>query len=277
VNPSAAPRWHSLRVRVRSAATAMTTNTSSQLHLLADVSRSLATFTDLDELVHFATQRTRELFEAEGCALLILDETRGEFCFPVSSQRQSGVSAEALAEIRFPADRGIAGWVLSHDESALVPDTASDARFYDAVDRKTTMRTRSLLCSPLRTRTGNIGVLEIVNPGAGHLEPADLEFLDILASEIGVAYEKAALYRALEREVLDLRGFCRTAGVVLSGIGVLLAAAATFYHRARVLPWEELPTRRGFLIGALCVTIGIVLIGVGRGWWVARRGSPHAA
>ena len=40
----------------------MTTNTSSQLHLLADVSRSLATFTDLDELVQFATQRTRELF-----------------------------------------------------------------------------------------------------------------------------------------------------------------------------------------------------------------------
>ena len=164
--------------------------------------------------MHFATQRTRELFEAEGCALLLLDEARGEFCFPVSSQRQSGASAETLAEIRFPADRGIAGWVLSHDESALVPDTASDARFYDAVDRKTTMRTRSPCVAALRTRTGNIGVIEIVNPGADTSSPPTLSS-STFASEIGVAYEKAVLYRALAREVLDLRGFCRTAGVAL--------------------------------------------------------------
>lgn len=251
----------------------MTTNTSSQLHLLADVSRSLATFTDLDDLVHFATQRTRELFEAEGCALLLLDESRREFRFPVASQRQAGASEAALAEIRFPAERGIAGWVLAHDEAALVPDTATDERFYDAVDRKTTMRTRSLLCAPLRTRRGNIGVLEVVNPGAGHLEAADLEFLDILASEIGVAYEKAALYRELEREVLDLRGFCRSAGVALAAVGIVLAAATTLFHRVRVLPWEELPTKRGMLIGALCVVIGVTLIGVGRGWLVGRRAA----
>ena len=208
--------------------------------------------------------------------MLLLDAARREFCFPVASQRQAGASAAALAEIRFPADRGIAGWVLSHDEGALVPDTASDPRFYDAVDRRTTMRTRALLCAPLRTRRGNIGVLEVVNPGAAHLEAADLEFLDILASEIGVAYEKAALYRELEREVLDLRGFCRTAGVALSVVGVLFAAAATLYHRARVLPWEELPTRRGMLVGALCVAIGVTLIGVGRGWLVGRRASGGA-
>ena len=248
------------------------TSASSQLHLLADVSRSLATFTDIDELVHFATQRTRELFEAEGCALLLLDEARRELSFPVASQRQAGVAATALAEIRFPADRGIAGWVLSHDESTLVPDTASDPRFYNAVDRQTTMQTRALLASPLRTRTGNIGVLEVVNPGAGHLEASDLEFLDIIASEIGVAYEKAALYRELEREVVDLRGFCRSAGAALAGVGVLLAAAATLYHRVRLLPWTDLPARPGVLVGALCLAIGVVLIGVGRGWLVSRRG-----
>ncbi|MFN8643923.1 MAG: GAF domain-containing protein [Candidatus Binatia bacterium] len=147
--------------------------------------------------------------------------------------------------------------------SALVPDTRTDPRFYDAVDRRTTMQTRALLASPLRTRNGNIGVLEVVNPGAGHLDAGDLEFLDILASEIGVAYEKAALYRALEREVVDLRGFCRTAGVALAAVGVLLTAA-TFY-RVRVLPWSELPSRPGVWAGAICVAIGVVLVGVGRG------------
>lgn len=250
---------------------------SSTLHVLADLSRSLATYTDLDALVRYATERVRALFEAEGCALLLLDADRREFYFPVASQGQSGrASATALASVRFPADRGIAGWVLAHDESALVTDVARDPRFYDAVDRETAMQTRALLCSPLRTGSGNIGVLEIVNPGAGHLERSDLEFLDILASEIGVAYEKAALHRALEREVVDLRAFCRRAGLGLSVLGVVFAAAATFYHRARVLPWAELPGRRGVLLGLLCVSVGVVLLGVGAGWFVRRgRGATR--
>src|SRR5690606_7316122 len=122
---------------------------SQNLHVLADLSRSLATYTDLDALVHYATERVRALFDAEGCALLLLDAERREFCFPVASQGPPG-SAAALAEVRFPADRGIAGWVLANDESALVPDVARDPRFYDAVDRQTAMRTRALLCAPLR-------------------------------------------------------------------------------------------------------------------------------
>ena len=253
------------------------TDASNQLRVLADVSRSLATFTQLDDLVRYATRRTRELFEAEGCALLLLDPTRREFCFPVASQRDSGaVSAAELAEVRFPADRGVAGWVLAHDEGALVADTSQDARFYDAVDRRTAMHTRSLLCAPLRNRAGNIGVIEVVNPGAGHLDHDDLEFLDILASEIGVAYEKAELYRQLEREVVDLRRFCRGAGLALALLGVLFGIGATFYHRARVLPWSELPSERGMLLGVLCVVIGAVLLAVGKGWIVSMRNGPAA-
>lgn len=245
---------------------------SNQLRVLSDIGRSLATFIDLDELVHYATRRTRELFGAEGCALLLLDRERAEFCFPVASQRESrAISAAQLAEIRFPADQGVAGWVLAHDEAALVADTAKDERFYDAVDRKTEMHTRALLCAPLRTRSGNIGVIEVVNPGEGRLARNDLDFLDALASEIGVAYEKAALYRELEREVINLRRFCGAAGWGLSLLAVFLGIAAAFYHRARVLPWSELPTQRAVIVAVLCMAIGVLLIGVGQGWIVPKR------
>ena len=248
------------------------TDASNQLRVLSDVGRSLATFIDLDDLVHYATRCTRELFGAEGCALLLLDRERAEFCFPVASQRESrAVSAAQLAEIRFPADRGVAGWVLAHDEAALVADTAQDERFYDAVDRKTAMHTRSLLCAPLRTRAGNIGVIEVVNPGEGRLGRNDLDFLDALASEIGVAYEKAELYRELELEVVDLRRFCRLAGVGLAIVGGLLAVGAAFFHRARVLPWSELPTQRGIVVGGVCIVIGALLVAAGKGWIVPKR------
>ena len=111
------------------------------------------------------------------------------------------------------------------------------------------MQTRALLCAPLRTRSGNIGVIEVVNPGEGRLGRNDLDFLDALASEIGVAYEKAALYSELEREVVDLRRFCACAGGGCPCLASLVGVAAAFFHRARVLPWSELPTQRGVLLG----------------------------
>ena len=250
---------------------------AARLRALAELSRGLATAGDLDALVRDATRRTRELFDAEGCALLLLDAGRREFRFPVASQHGAGAaSAAQLADIRFPADRGIAGWVLQHDESALVADTASDARFYNAVDRRTEMQTRALLCAPLRTSDGNIGVLEVVNPAPEYLTEESLEFLEILASEIGVAYERAGLTQQLAAEVVDLRRFCHGAGFLLATLGVLLGLASAFVHRARVLPWGELATHRGVLLGLLCIAVGVLLLGVGRGWLVARR-ARHPA
>ncbi|MGD9762438.1 MAG: GAF domain-containing protein [Candidatus Binatia bacterium] len=248
------------------------TDATNRLRLLSDVGRALATFTELDDLVQYATSRTRELFDAGGCALLLLDPERRELYFPVASQRDCDAASSAqLAEIRFPAERGVAGWVLAHNEPTLVADTSTDERFYDAIDDRTAMRTHSLLCAPLRTRTGCIGVIEVVNPGAAMVNSDHLEFLDTLASEIGVAYEKAALYRELEGEVLDLRRFCRWAGLVLAVAGAALGLAAALYHRARVLPWSELFTRRGMIVALICLAIGALLLAVGKGWIVPAR------
>ncbi len=257
----------------------MANETAEQLRLLYEVSRRLATFTDLDELVRYATEQTRALFEAEGCALLVLDPTRREFSFPVASQRAAGtVAAERLAEIRFPAERGIAGWVVQHDEAALVADTASDARFYDGVDRSTTMHTRALLCAPLRTHTGTIGVLEVVNPAAACLTRDHLEFLEALAANVAVAHENAAMQRALRREVIGLRQMCTVVGSVLAVAGLAIGVGAVFAHLARALPLAELATRPGTIAAALCVAIGGALIGIGRGWVGAqpRPPTPHA-
>ena len=122
-----------------------------RLHLLYELNRGLTSFTDMDGLLRYVTDRARELFNAEGCALLLLDRRRGEFYFPVASESKK-VHEIRLATVRFPADRGIAGWVLAHDEAVLIDDVSKDARFFAGVDARTDMTTRRLLCAPLRTR-----------------------------------------------------------------------------------------------------------------------------
>lgn len=249
-----------------------------RLHVLYEVNRRLTTFSDLDELLRYATQQARELLEAEGCALLLVDRERKEFYFPVASQAVSTQSGAAeLAEIRFGIDRGIAGWVLSNDQPALVNDAARDPRFFDGVDRRSHLTTHALLCAPLRTRAGNIGVIEVVNPASGAFSAEDLEFLEALANDIGVAHEKARLYEQLRGEVLGLRRLCALGGAGMAAIGVLFILATLLGHLAWALPLRELPTRPGIISGALALLTGAFLIGIGRGWWQRRAGTPPAS
>ena len=62
------------------------TSPSDRLQVLYDLSRRLATFDDLDALLRDATQAVREVFDAEGTAILLLDASRNELRFPVASQ-----------------------------------------------------------------------------------------------------------------------------------------------------------------------------------------------
>jgi GAF domain-containing protein len=246
---------------------------AERLHLLYDMSRRLTSFTDLEDLLRYATRRARELFVADGCALLLLDRERREFYFPIASQSASRSTVEArLKELRFPADRGIAGWVLERSETALVEDVTKDPRFYAGVDRQTDMTTRRLMCAPLRSAEGNIGVIEVVNPREAST-PEDTDFLEALAGDIAVAYEKVLLLERLRGEALGLRQVCGWIGTGLLVIGMLLALGATLGHLALALPLSTLPGRPGMLVGLGALAIGGLLFATARGWLV-RPVSP---
>jgi GAF domain-containing protein len=232
-----------------------------RVELLYAVTRSLATFDDVDELVRFATRRLREVFGADGCAILLLDEKRREFCFPVASQRAGDApSASTLSEVRFPADQGIAGAVLAGGEAILVNDAQNDPRFYAGVDRRTGVTTRTLLAAPLRSARGAVGVIEVVNPSASSLCADDLEFLSALASDVAVAYEKARLYARLGEEIAIMRWLARAVGVGLVGVGALLAGAAVFAALARALPLNTALSHPSLYGGVVVVGLGGVLL-----------------
>lgn len=244
---------------------------AQQLELLYEVNRQLATFSDLEEIERYITRRVRELFEADGAALLVLDRSRNELTFPIASQRESGSrTSQALSEVRFPAPAGIAGWVLHQDEAAAVPDVTQDQRFYGGVDAETGFATKCILCAPLRTRDGNIGVLQVVNPAQGAGGADDLRFLEMLAADVGVAHEKAALYARLRDEAVSLRSVLTGAGVVLGLGGVLVWTATALTLLARALPLSELVSRPGTYAGFVAVAVGAVLLAIGRGRWVPR-------
>jgi sigma-B regulation protein RsbU (phosphoserine phosphatase) len=252
------------------------TTAAGRFHVLYELNRRLAVFTDLEELLRFATRRTREVFGADGCALLLLDESRREFRFPVASQSEGSRHAEPrLAEIRFPADRGIAGWVLAEGKPVMVEDASRDPRFYRGVDASTGMTTRAVLCAPLRTSWGAIGVIEVVNPAPEALTADDLELLEALAGDIAVAHEKVLLGERLRREAVGLRQVCGIVGGGLVLAGLVSSVVAVVGHLAWALPVRELPARPGMVGGLAGVLVGLVLLAVARGGLVRRAPAPR--
>jgi GAF domain-containing protein len=64
---------------------------TEQLRLLYEVSRSLHGLIDLDDLLPFVVNKTKELLGAEGCSVILLDETGRELYFPYVSPESEAV------------------------------------------------------------------------------------------------------------------------------------------------------------------------------------------
>src|SRR5207245_10724686 len=138
----------------------------ARLHLPSGGARGPPTLTDVDGLLGYATGRARELLDAEGAAVMLLDPARREFNFGVASQSETHQATSArLLKIRFPAHLGVAGWVLAHDEAVAVPDAQQDPRFYNGVDQVTNITKHAMLWAPLPSRAGHVRVIEASQPG----------------------------------------------------------------------------------------------------------------
>jgi serine phosphatase RsbU (regulator of sigma subunit) len=178
---------------------------SDRLTLLYELACAFAARIELDELSAFVVEKCRQVLDAEGAAILLLDPERGELFFSYVAEPNPEM-AERLLALRFPADRGIAGAVLRTGRSLRIDDVASDPRFYAGVDRQTGVTTRALLCAPLRTRQGTIGVIQVLNPRHGGSFTDDhLAFLEALAGSIAVAIENARMYAQLKQQLLALQ------------------------------------------------------------------------
>jgi signal transduction histidine kinase len=180
--------------------------------LLYELGCAFAERIELDELIPLVMAKCREVLDAEGAAVLLLDAARNELYFPYAADEDASAAAQ-LRQLRFPADRGIAGAVLRSGQSIRVDDAANDPRFYGGVDRRTQLTTRALLSVPLTCRQGIIGVMQVLNPrtGAGFTDE-DLAFLEALSGSVAVAIENARLYAELKAAaaVLEQRVIERT-------------------------------------------------------------------
>jgi GAF domain-containing protein len=151
---------------------------------------------DHQDLLTSVVTVARALFGAAAASVFLLDEESNELVF----EAVSGAGEDHLVGQRFPASRGIAGWVLSAQEPLVVSDLTDNPVFARDVAETTGYVPRSLMAAPLQRGGETIGVMEVLDPAPSTASPlgaADL--LTLFAGQAAVALAVIQRNRAAYR------------------------------------------------------------------------------
>ncbi len=162
-----------------------------ELSTIVEATKRLNSTLDLAELLNIILQLTTRHTGAERGTVFLVDSERDEIWSLV------GLGLDQH-EIRLPISRGIAGWVAAHSETVNLVDAYADPRFESEVDLRLGFRTKSLLCLPIRSKSGEtIGVLQLLNKKTGPFNSADENLLRAISDHVALALENAQLHRDL--------------------------------------------------------------------------------
>jgi diguanylate cyclase (GGDEF)-like protein len=150
------------------------------------VARSLTSSFELDTILRTIIEHMERFIEADLWTLLMLDEERQDLYYAIAA----GGEIATLRGLRVKVGEGVAGWVVEHGETLLVPEAQGDPRV-KAEPGVQPQSVRSVIALPLRGRKGTHGVIEIFNPRADQLTDYTIAFLHILADHAAIAIENA--------------------------------------------------------------------------------------
>ncbi|WP_338498231.1 GAF domain-containing protein [Streptomyces sp. SJL17-4] len=136
------------------------------------------------ELLQSVVDTARAIFGAEASSILLLEEAADELVF----EAVSGQGQEFLVGRRFPAGRGIAGWVAASGEPMVVDDLHDSTSFDRDVAKSTGFVPNALMAAPLVHGDRVLGVLEVLDPSPqARSSLSELDLLSLFARQAAVA------------------------------------------------------------------------------------------
>lgn len=163
---------------------------NESLQFLHAISQKISEKKPLSQLLHEIMESSKELMEAEASSLLLFDEEDKKLHFYVAT----GEKGDLMETFTVEMGEGIAGWVAQHREPLLIEDCYQDPRFNPEYDKKSSFRTRSMICVPLVRRQRLLGVIQVINKKKGVIfTEDDLFIFQTLASQCAISIENHQL------------------------------------------------------------------------------------
>ncbi len=159
-------------------------------------------------LLQATVEVARAIFGSKAASVFLLDEEADELVF----EAVAGEGEGELIGMRFPADTGIAGWVLTTRQPLIVDDLSSDTRWSRTAAESTGYVPKSMMAVPLLVDERALGVLNVLDrPEDTRVRLAEVDLLGLFANQAAIA--------------LDLLQRARRAHAALAGEGRLAPLA----------------------------------------------------
>lgn len=163
---------------------------------LLKIGQTVSAETNIDVLLKVIAEETKAAIQADRCSVFLYDKVKNELWSKVAL----GLNRE---EIRFPADKGLAGHVVKTGETINIKDAYSDTRFNKEIDLQTGYKTETILCMPIKNMKQEIiGAFQVLNKLNGTFTEEDEDLLIAIGSSAGIALENAQLFKK-QQELLD--------------------------------------------------------------------------
>lgn len=169
------------------------------LAVILDIGKSMQSSLDYNKTLKKIIQTLESSMDCEAASVLLLSEDGQSLSFFVVE----GKHEDKLTELTFPADKGIAGHVISTKKSVMVNDAASSPFFYKAIDEETEFITRSILACPVKLQNKIIGVIEVINKKTGDFNENDQFLLEAISGQAAISIDNANLYSKLANAYLE--------------------------------------------------------------------------
>ena len=173
--------------------------TKALLELLYNVSREVATALDLRTVLQRVLYEVMQNVGGERCSIVVLDDAGKAVDATIVYGKQ--FHEHTTHQLRDTMERGLAGWVIRNRKAALVLDTSKDERWLmrpdDALDKS---GIKSAICVPLLARESLVGVLTLVHPAPNAFSAEQLDLMQAIADQAGIAVLNARLYTESQRQ-----------------------------------------------------------------------------
>ncbi len=162
---------------------------------LVELSVTLNSTLDLDELLQLITATATELLECEAASILLYDEKNPRLYFAAAT----GSNPAKLAEIPVPIDNSLAGTIFRTNQPLVLNNVQQDPRHYSLVSDHIKFKINSLLGVPMLIKDRTMGVLEAVNKKEGGFTDSDVAILSVTAAHAAIAINNARLLQSTQR------------------------------------------------------------------------------
>jgi len=168
---------------------------------LVELSVTLNSTLDLDDLLQLITATATELLDCEAASILLYDEKNPRLYFAAAT----GSDPAKLAEIPVPIEGSLAGTIFRTSQPLILNNVEQDPRHYSLVSDHIKFKIKTLLGVPMPIKDRTVGVLEAVNKRNSTFDERDATLLSVTAAHAAIAINNARLLQTTKKALEQVR------------------------------------------------------------------------